>query len=246
MLNLRTEEIAVIVFLTLIHFSFYHYFTQPVAVEKSKPLPILIELISPKPKPIPIPAPKIVPLKVVEPPNPKKALPLKSPKAVKKLPKPAVEKPKLQQKSVVKIQAEEIIEKELVEHPQQLSEPEVKKTDTESAEKAVKAVEKVEEAAPAHEPVMTKAEYGGSCRSALNRYPAEAREQGVEGTVKIKVQVLADGGIGNADIVKSSGSDILDNSVLEHVRDCDFEPAQKDGVPVTTSVIIPVRFKLDN
>jgi len=85
----------------------------------------------------------------------------------------------------------------------------------------------------------------GSCSSTLNNYPSEAREQGLEGTVKVKVQVLADGSVGSASIAKSSGHDILDQSVLANVHDCNFEPAEKDGVPMASKVIIPVRFKLN-
>ena len=79
----------------------------------------------------------------------------------------------------------------------------------------------------------------------LNNYPSEAREQGLEGTVKVKVQVSANGGVSGASIVKSSGHSILDQSVLANVHDCNFEPAEKDGVPIASKVIIPVRFKLD-
>lgn len=267
MLNFRTThliEFLVLLFFTVLHISYYQYFSRATITETVKPPPIFIELIHPTPKPEPKPEPKkIEPPKVIEPPKPKKVTPPKPPKppkVVKKTPEPpktvvkkpqrVVEKPKEQQESIVKVHAEEVVEKEVAAKPQQLSEPEVKKLEPEAKpkqeEKAAETTEVAKEAEPAHESVMTKAGYGSSCKSALNRYPAEAKEQGIEGTVKVKVQILADGSIGNASIIKSSGSDILDNSVLDHVRDCDFEPAQKDDVPITSSVVIPVRFKLDN
>jgi protein TonB len=67
----------------------------------------------------------------------------------------------------------------------------------------------------------------------------------LEGLVKIKVRVLADGSVVSASIVKSSGESILDEAALENVRSCELEPAQKDGEPLASTVIIPVRFKLN-
>lgn len=82
--------------------------------------------------------------------------------------------------------------------------------------------------------------------SSLKKYPDVTRQQKLQGTVKIKLQVLENGSVSNAHIIKSSGSNILDNSVLTASKNCKFIPAQKNGVPIKSSVIIPVRFKLDN
>lgn len=243
MLNLRLEEIVVVIFFTVLHLSFYQHFSH-LPAEKHPVQPLLIEFIQLKPKP---PEPKLEqPKPKLQEAPPKLKQPVKQPpkkvkpeKIVKKSePEKVVEKPRLQQESLIKVHAEEVVVKTVVEHPQQLNAPVVNKPDNKAEEKAVTAEE------PVHESVVTKAGYGGSCRSALSRYPAEAKEQGIEGTVKVKVQVLADGSVGNVEISKSSGSDILDNSVLEHVKDCDFDPAEKDGVPFASKVIIPVKFKL--
>lgn len=244
MLNLRLEEIVVVICFTVLHLGFYHHVSH-LPPAKHKATPILIEFIHPKPKPPEPreePKPKLIeaPPKPKAPPKEQKTKTVKPKKPVIKKPevKKIVEKPRLQQESPVKVHAEEVVVKEVVEHAQPLSEPVIKKPDNKPEEKA----EPVE---PPHTPVITKVTGIGSCSSTLNHYPAEAREQGLEGTVKVKVQVLADGGVGAASIVKSSGHGILDESVLANVHDCNFEPAEKDGVPIASKVIIPVRFKLD-
>jgi protein TonB len=268
MLNLRLKELIVGLFFTLVHIVFYQQVSHTVANEKPKHLPILLEILPPKPKPKlvppPIPKPKpepkkippkpveppkpIIPPKPIKPPKPKKALAKPPKETVKKTEvKRVVEKPELQQESLVKVQAEEVVEKEVVERPQQLSEPDVKKPDNKPEEKVVEAPAKPEpepEPEPVHEPVISEARYEGSALNGV--YPDEAREQGIEGTVKIKIQVLENGCMGNATVIKSSGSDILDNAALKNISECDFQPRTKDGVPVKSSVIIPVRFRLGN
>jgi len=43
---------------------------------------------------------------------------------------------------------------------------------------------------------------------------------------------------------KSSGYEVLDRSALETVRDWRFIPARFGGIPVKSTVIIPITFKL--
>jgi protein TonB len=244
MLNLRLEETVIVICFTVLHLGLYHSISH-LQSEKPNPTPILIELIHP-PKPKPElqekpkeqPKPKLIdaPPKPKEPPKPAKEI---KPKKVLKKPevKKVVFKPKWQQTSIVKVYAEEVVEKDVVEHTQQLTEPDVKKPENKP--------EVAETAEPPHTPVITKVTGIGSCSSTLNNYPSEAKEQGLEGTVKVKVQVSADGSVTAASIAKSSGHSILDESVLANVYDCHFEAAEKDGVPIASKVVIPVRFKLD-
>jgi protein TonB len=245
MLNFRLEEIVVVICFMVLHLGFYHYAAH-LPPQKIQATPILIEFIHLKPTPKP-PEPKLEDAKpklIDAPPKPKepptKPKVIKPQKEVVKKPviKKVVYKPILQQESIVKVHAEEVVVKEVVEQAQPLSEPVVKKPDNKP-----EVAEESQE--PAHTPVITKVTGIGSCSSTLNNYPAEAKEQGLEGTVKIKVQVSADGSVTGASIVKSSGHSILDDSVLANVNDCNFEPAEKDGVPIASKVIIPVRFKLD-
>jgi protein TonB len=251
MLNLRLEEITIVACFTLLHLGLYHY-TAHLPPPKVKALPIQIQFLHPK-KPEPKPEPKVEepkPKLIEAPPKPKE--PPKKPKPVKPKVKPkkvvkkpevrkVVYKPRLQQESVVKVHAEEVVVKEVVEHAQPISEPVVKKHDPKPEPKE----EPEDPPEPKHVPVITKVTGIGSCSSTLNNYPAEAREEGLEGTVKVKVTVSASGNVSGASIVKSSGHAILDQSVMSNVYDCNFEPAEKDGKPISSKVVVPVRFKLN-
>lgn len=239
MLNLRLEEIVVVICFTALHLGLYHQYSH-LPPRKHQNAPILIEFIHPTPKPL---VEESKPKLIDAPPKPKE--PLKKPPKIKPkkvvVKKPVVKKvvfkPRLQQESVVKVHAEEVVVKEVIEHAQPVSEPVVKKPDNKP--------EVEESPEPPHTPVITKVTGIGSCSSTLNRYPAEAREQGLEGTLKLKVQVSASGAVVGATLAKSSGHGILDQSALSNVYDCNFEPAEKDGVPIASKVIIPVRFRLD-
>lgn len=266
MLNLRLEEIVVVACFTLLHLGLYQY-TAHLPPPKIKAVPIKVEFIHPKPKPIPKPEPKVeqpkpklidAPPKPKEPPKPKKPKVIKpkkpkviKPKKVHKKPevKKVVYKPRLQQHSAIKVHAEEVEIKEVVEHAQPISEPVVKRPEPKQRhpkhEEPTEREEPPERPAPRHAPVITKVTGIGSCSSTLNDYPSAAREEGLEGTVKVKVSVSASGHVSGASIVKSSGHGILDQSVLSNVYGCRFEPAEKDGVPISSKVIIPVRFRLN-
>ncbi len=259
MLKLRLEEIIVVVCFTLLHLGLYHY-TAHLPPPRLKAPPIKITFIHPKPKIEPKPEPKPEP-KVEEPKpklidappkpkNPPKKPPKPKLKPKKVIKKPEVRKvvfkPRLQQTSIVKVHAEEVVVKEVIERAQPISEPVVKKPDPKpKPEPKEEREDPPEPPEPKHVPVITKVTGIGSCSSTLNNYPSQAREEGLEGTVKVKVQVSASGNVSGASIVKSSGHAILDQSVLSNVYDCNFEPAEKDGVPISSKVVIPVRFKLN-
>jgi len=75
-------------------------------------------------------------------------------------------------------------------------------------------------------------------------YPEIARRRGYEGTVRLEVEVSASGGVEKVRVQKSSGYETLDRSALETVRDWRFIPARFGGIPVRSTVIVPVTFKL--
>jgi TonB family protein len=75
-------------------------------------------------------------------------------------------------------------------------------------------------------------------------YPQEAREKGYEGEVVLKVEVLISGRVGQIEIKKSSGYEVLDRSALTAVKKWRFIPAKKDGVPIPLWVNIPIEFQL--
>jgi TonB family protein len=75
-------------------------------------------------------------------------------------------------------------------------------------------------------------------------YPEVARRRGYEGTVRLKVEVLASGEVGRIWIEESSGYEALDRSALKTVKDWHFIPARFGGISVKSTVIIPVTFQL--
>lgn len=75
-------------------------------------------------------------------------------------------------------------------------------------------------------------------------YPEIARRRGYEGTVRLKVEVLASGEVGRIWVKESSGYEVLDRSALKTVQDWRFIPARFGGIPVKSTVIIPVTFQL--
>ncbi len=77
-------------------------------------------------------------------------------------------------------------------------------------------------------------------------YPSVARRRGYEGVVLISAEILVDGSVGELEIKKSSGHNILDRSALKAVKKWKFEPARRMGYPVTMRVDVPVRFVLND
>jgi protein TonB len=77
-------------------------------------------------------------------------------------------------------------------------------------------------------------------------YPATARQQGIEGTVVLRVTVDARGRLGSASVAKSSGHSALDDTAATHVRSLRFSPALKDGEPITMTIRFTVKFRLVN
>ena len=75
-------------------------------------------------------------------------------------------------------------------------------------------------------------------------YPEIARRRGYEGTVRLEVEVLASGKVGKIWVKESSGYEILDRSALKTIQDWRFIPARFGGIPVKSTVIIPVKFQL--
>jgi protein TonB len=77
-------------------------------------------------------------------------------------------------------------------------------------------------------------------------YPEQARQQGIEGTVILKLSVTAKGSPRNVAVVKSSGHSGLDEAAVAHVQKTGFSPALKDGQPVAMTITFRVKFRLVN
>ena len=76
-------------------------------------------------------------------------------------------------------------------------------------------------------------------------YPREARRRGYQGEVLLRVEVIASGEVGQVEVKRSSGHEILDRSALTTVKQWRFVPAQKGANIVSTWVNIPVKFQLE-
>jgi periplasmic protein TonB len=75
-------------------------------------------------------------------------------------------------------------------------------------------------------------------------YPEAARRFKEEGVVTLKAEVDAKGKVTSVTLAHSCGFSDLDDSALEAVKNWRFKPAQIAGFAISTSVNIPVRFRL--
>jgi protein TonB len=75
-------------------------------------------------------------------------------------------------------------------------------------------------------------------------YPQEAKEKGYQGEVVLRVEVLANGRVGQIEIKKSSSYEVLDRSALTAVKQWRFIPAKRGDVAIPLWVNIPIQFQL--
>jgi TonB family protein len=77
------------------------------------------------------------------------------------------------------------------------------------------------------------------------KYPELARMARVEGKVVVKVVVDREGSVGNVSFLKPA-NDMLNQEVLRVINEeTKFQPAQQNGKPVSSSIVVQVNFKLD-
>jgi len=75
-------------------------------------------------------------------------------------------------------------------------------------------------------------------------YPREAKKKGYEGEVLLRVEVLNNGQVGEIEVKRSSGHEILDRSAMTAVKQWRFIPARKGETPISVWVNIPIAFQL--
>jgi protein TonB len=75
-------------------------------------------------------------------------------------------------------------------------------------------------------------------------YPGIARRRGIEGQVVLRVAVDPSGHAAAVSVVRSSGSDLLDEAAREAVAHWTFRPARMAGQPIGADVEVPVTFRL--
>ena len=75
-------------------------------------------------------------------------------------------------------------------------------------------------------------------------YPRAAQRQGMQGRVLLRVHVLANGRVGNAEVKQSSGKPILDEAALSAVKEWIFTPAKRGSTAIDGWTHVPIEFKL--
>lgn len=78
------------------------------------------------------------------------------------------------------------------------------------------------------------------------KYPSIATSRGWEGTVYLLVKVSIDGESEQVTVQRSSGYESLDESAIEAVEKWKFLPAKQGNTAVSSSVIVPINFILNN
>ena len=77
-------------------------------------------------------------------------------------------------------------------------------------------------------------------------YPERLRREGVEGVVRLRLIVAADGSVESAEVVDSSGYDEMDNAARSAAYEYTFSPAENSaGDAVRCAISTAVRFQLN-
>ena len=99
-------------------------------------------------------------------------------------------------------------------------------------------------APPAPKPVTPASASAGYLKNPAPEYPSLALRRGWEGTVLLRVHVLASGKPGEIQIQKSSGRDQLDDAALAAVKRWSFVPAKQGDIAQDGWVNVPIDFKI--
>jgi len=80
-------------------------------------------------------------------------------------------------------------------------------------------------------------------REVKAEYPYEARRRGIAGDVVLEIVVRRDGSVGEVKVVRGLGAGLSERAI-QAVRQWQFVPARRLGVPVDVIVEVAVEFKL--
>ncbi len=75
-------------------------------------------------------------------------------------------------------------------------------------------------------------------------YPRIAQENSHSGSATVLFEITKKGNVADAVIVKTSGSDALDNSALEYCHGLLFEPAKVNGKPINIKMTKELKFRI--
>ncbi len=77
-------------------------------------------------------------------------------------------------------------------------------------------------------------------------YPYKARQRNIEGFVKVKILVRADGTVGEVSVLDAEPKGLFDSAALKAVPQWRFQPGVIDGQAVPSWVVTTIRFTLNN
>jgi protein TonB len=73
-------------------------------------------------------------------------------------------------------------------------------------------------------------------------YPPEALRRAIHGRVLLRITISPDGVVSGLEIAETSGYRVLDDTAADAVERWQFEPARRNGTPVESTVLLPIRF----
>ena len=221
----RREGIALGALALLLHGAVLYWVSQqPTPVLPIVPPeipPMTIEFSQPAPPVVEPPPPQPAPPPVVEPPPPVEDELAVKPPPPKPVPKPT---PKPVPKPVPK--------------------PAPKAVEQPPAPPQPPAPVAAAPAPPAPAPVTPASANAAYLKNPAPQYPSLAQRRGWEGTVLLRVQVLASGKPGEIQIQKSSGRQQLDDAALAAVKRWSFVPSKRGDVAQDGWVSVPIDFKI--
>lgn len=77
-------------------------------------------------------------------------------------------------------------------------------------------------------------------------YPYKARQRNIEGYVKVKLLVRADGTVGEVSVLDAQPKGLFDSAALKAVPEWRFQPGVIDGEAVPSWVVTTIRFTLND
>jgi protein TonB len=99
-------------------------------------------------------------------------------------------------------------------------------------------------APPAPAPITPASASAGYLKNPAPEYPSLAMRRNWEGTVLLRVHVLASGKPGEIQLQKSSGHEQLDDAAQAAVKRWSFVPAKQGNDPIDGWVSVPIDFKI--
>jgi TonB family protein len=82
-----------------------------------------------------------------------------------------------------------------------------------------------------------------SCKRPV--YPPEAMRNQWTGVVRLRFSVSSSGEVTGAEVLKSSGYEVLDHAAKQALSECPFKPAVEDGVAIDSNATLEYVWKLD-